>query len=89
MSFPTDKELDDIVALAKKHGAYRVWHNRGNPNNKLYHVRGVVDCWGIVVRTWWKQKRRWHYTVEMAWSLFWDIEIGCLYWGKKIPQEPK
>lgn len=35
----------------------------GNTDNRLYHVRAVVDDSYVVVRSWYRERRRWHYSV--------------------------
>lgn len=42
--------------------SFRVTYGRGNPNNRLWHVRGEVDGRAIV-RSWSTYKVRWHYEV--------------------------
>lgn len=44
----------------------RVYFNEGNINNKLLHVRAIVDGEWVVTKTWQKRRKRWHYAVEHA-----------------------
>ena len=42
----------------------RVWYTKDNPNNRLLHIRAVVDEDWIVFKEWWYSKKRWHYEVK-------------------------
>ncbi len=47
---------------------YRLFYDKGNPNNELVHIRAIVDEEYVVVRYWLRRKRRWCYRVEnMLW----------------------
>lgn len=55
--------------------SYRINYGVGNINNKLIHVRGIVDGDIVVYREWWKSKKYWRYFVnDMLYfdMLFWD-----------------
>ena len=43
---------------------YRIFYNKGNPNNQLIHVRAIVDKEYIVYKTWFKRKQYWRYSVD-------------------------
>jgi len=44
--------------------SFHVYYNKGNRNNRLYHVRAVVDGEQIVTRCWSYIKGRWVYAVN-------------------------
>jgi len=68
MALPLDK-LDDAEAwvsndkIGKK---LRQFYQEGNPNNTLYHIRGVVD--GHLVLRYYRSGKGWKYLCE---SYFW------------------
>ena len=49
----------------------RLYYGEGNPNNRLYHVRAIVDGM-YVLRHWGYRKRQWIYTVESP--LYFQVE---------------
>jgi len=42
----------------------KVFYNKHNVNNKILHVRAIVDEEYIVLKRWSKRKQRWHYSIE-------------------------
>ena len=44
--------------------AVRVFYNPGNINNRLIHIRAIVDEDQVVFRWWSKHKQCWIYQVE-------------------------
>ena len=42
----------------------RIYYGDGNLNNKIIHIRSIVDEEYIVLRTWLKHKKRWSYEVK-------------------------
>lgn len=42
----------------------RQYFNPGNPNNRVEHIRAIVDDDQVVVRWWSKGKQRWVYEVR-------------------------
>lgn len=59
--------------------SFRVNYGRGNPNNRLFHVRGEVDGRAIV-RTWRTDKVSWRYEIWSAVD-FWSRR-DVVRWGK-------
>lgn len=53
-------ELPDWI---KPGASFKLYYNRGNPNNAKYEVRAVVDG-RVVLREWFKEKERWNYSIE-------------------------
>lgn len=53
---PTYRIPEEAVAGV----SFRLIYGPDNPNNALWHVRGLVDG-RAVCRTWLKGKQRWHY----------------------------
>ena len=43
---------------------YRIFFDKGNPNNRTIHIRAIVDEEYYVVRYWGKHKRHWIYQIE-------------------------
>lgn len=43
--------------------SWKIFFNKDNPNNKLIHIRGIVDD-EIVFRSWSTRKQYWFYYVE-------------------------
>lgn len=59
MSESRSERLPDWIAPGK---SFEVFYQQDNPNNTLWHVRGIVD--GLAVcRRWRSAKQRWHYEV--------------------------
>lgn len=54
----------------------RFFYSEGNPNNRLIHIRSIVDGEWIVFRVWSRRKRMWRYQVE-HWYYF---EVSREYW---------
>lgn len=50
----------------------RLSYGEGNPNNKLIHIRAIVDDEWVVFRRW-SHRRGWVYVVEWAYW-FWLLE---------------
>lgn len=54
-----------VVEICKK---YKIFWNENNVNNKIIHVRAIVDGDQVVYKEYWKSKKRWVYFVkEMQW----------------------
>jgi hypothetical protein len=49
------------VEVGKK---YKIYHGKGNPSNRTYHIRGIIDGNQVVARFWSTHKRRWEYNVN-------------------------
>jgi hypothetical protein len=45
---------------------YNFFWNDGNPNNKILHLRGIVDSDVYVFCYWRKSKKYWNYKIESA-----------------------
>lgn len=54
---------------------FRVFYGEGNVNNRVMHVRGVVDGWAVV-RSWSRAKQRWNYTVKHP--VFFAVNEDCI-----------
>lgn len=50
-------------------------YGEGNRNNRLYHVRAIVDD-QYVLRHWSRSKRRWIYTIESLY--FFQLSVQYL-----------
>ena len=47
----------------------RIYHNKKNPNNKLMHIRAIIDDDQVVYRVWNSHKRGWMYAVMSIYLL--------------------
>lgn len=48
--------------------SFRIFWGKGNVNNKIVHVRAIVDEDIVVMMEWQKRRKRWHYAAEtMIW----------------------
>ena len=63
--------MTESVHGIKPGSTYRLYYGANNRNNKLIHVRAIVDGDQIVCRTWSKGKKRWNYYVEDA--IYFDV----------------
>ncbi len=50
-----------IPEVGKK---YRIFYGEGNRNNKVVHIRAIIDNDYFVFRQWFYSKRRWEYFIE-------------------------
>lgn len=64
-------ELDKMLKVGNK---IKVFYNKGNRNNRLYHVRAIMDDEYVVVKTWVRHKKRWAYSVlDLYWfEIHWE-----------------
>ncbi len=53
----------------KKGEKYRIFFDDNNPNNKVIHIRAIVDKEYIVCKQWFKRKKMWRYSVEHIYYL--------------------
>lgn len=60
----------------------KLFYSEGNPNNQLYHVRGIVDDM-LVLKYWLPHKRFWRYTVEHPYFLKFNEEYITYTKGTK------
>ena len=60
--------MPDLDELIKPGSKLYIDYGEGNRNNRLIHIRAIVDDEWVVSRRWLKHKRRWHYEVE---DIFW------------------
>ena len=51
---------------------FRIFYGKRNLNNKTIHIRGIIDYYYVVCRTWSKKKHMWKYSVE---SLYYFKEL--------------
>lgn len=59
----TVKDYNNLPDWVQPGLSYRTNYDEGNPNNRRYHVRGIVDGRAVIC-TWSKCKQRWMYDVE-------------------------
>ena len=67
----SDDLSQEYEALRNKLRPGTSWHlfwGEGNPNNRLIHIRAVVDDMQVVSRYWNRHEQRWVYEVD---SLYW------------------
>ena len=55
---------DGVVGLLRPGNKIRLFYGGKNINNKLIHIRSIVDEDVIVFKTWFKTHQRWHYECE-------------------------
>ena len=60
----------------------------GNHNDRLYHVRGIVDD-NIVVRHWQHSRKRWVYEVFAAWWWWSNSRATSDYYWVVVPKDKK
>jgi hypothetical protein len=53
---------DNVIIELKVGNSYRIFYNKGNPNNMLIHVRAIVDKDYIVTKVW--KNCKWRYRIE-------------------------
>lgn len=60
----------------------RIVHGLKNPNNRLVHIRAVVDE-DYIVYSWWNIGRGWQYKLESIWYFYFCHKDGRLTLEKK------
>ena len=68
-------ELEDMLQPGK---SVRVFYNENNPNNKIKHIRAIVDGEYIVFRVWGENKKQWFYCIEWVYGFYLDWKAGSL-----------
>lgn len=58
---------------------YKIFYNKGNVNNQIIHLRGIIDGDIYVYCYWRKSKRYYDYKVESATYLAMLIKDGHIY----------
>lgn len=53
-----------VIEHVNKNHCLKLFYGKDNPNNKIIHVRGVVDNDKVVFCYWLKHKQYWFYKVE-------------------------
>ena len=73
-------EADDhwfsVKRLIMPGAKLRIDYGEGNLNNKLIHIRAILDDHYIVYRYWLKHKKRWDYVVEWDYWFFLLVKDG-------------
>lgn len=64
-------ELFDYIQPCQK---WRIYYQKGNMNNRLLHVRAIVDDDQIVVRFW--HRLRWVYRLDNIWDFYYSVQGG-------------
>ena len=75
-------ELDKLIQPGSK---LYIDYGEGNRNNRLIHIRAIVDDEWVVSRTWWKSKREWHYDIDHIMRFEMMQEAGNLKTEKPRP----
>lgn len=65
------EKLAKILQLGNK---VKVFINEGNPNNRLIHIRAIVDGDQVVYKYWRKHKQYWQYAVES--TLYFELQYN-------------
>lgn len=69
-------------------GATLRWFwGEGHPNNKVVHIRAIVDDEQVVYR-WWSARKGWVYQIESAYWFWLLDEKGHATVVKRAPKEP-
>lgn len=55
---------EELAKIIKPRNAVKVFINEGNPNNRLIHIRAIVDDDQIVYRYWRYRTQYWQYLVQ-------------------------
>ena len=86
------RHYDACVKLAKetlkKGYSYQLYYNKGNPNNKRFHVRGFIDD-QVCHCVWNKRWKTFRYGVDSLYSIGISIQDGHIRRPKKSPKEWK
>jgi len=77
--------MPDLDELIKPGSKLYIDYGEGNRNNRIIHIRAIVDEEWVVSRTWWKSKRRWHYVIEHILGFEMMQEAGRLKTNKPRP----
>lgn len=70
--------LERVISLLEPGKTLRIFYNKGNVNNKLIHIRAVVDGYTIVFRWWSRKRRNWVYEVEDYYYFYIRFNDGVL-----------
>ena len=54
----------ELRELIKPGNSIQIYFNENNPNNRLIHIRAIVDERYVVFRTWSKHKQDWMYEIH-------------------------
>jgi len=73
-----DNSLKDLLQPGKK---LRIFYNENNINNRIVHIRAVVDDEYIVFKTWSQRQQRWSYQIESDYYFQLLLEEGRLTFG--------
>ena len=77
-----DEFYDRMVALARrkvKEGyTYRIYYNKGNPNNKRIHVRAIIDQHQVVYAKWSKRWQCYRYFCQSLYEFGMMVDDGFL-----------
>jgi len=68
-------QLQEMLVPGKK---LRIFYNKGNINNKVVHVRAIVDDDKVVCRWWHKHQGRWVYDVLDLYKLWLMYDLGVI-----------
>lgn len=56
----------------------KLFINDANPNNKIYHIRAIVDDEYIVYKVWSRSKQRWNYHIDWFYLFEMYLKNGWL-----------
>ena len=62
--------------------SFKVFYGQDNPNNRTYHIRGIVDDY-IICRSWNKHKKQWCYELYSPFLIEFLIKEGAIKRLKK------
>lgn len=72
----TDEQWAELRKLLQPGNKVREFYGEGNLNNRLIHIRSVVDEEYIVFKFWLKRRRVWRYVVEHVWYFIYRHKNG-------------
>ena len=75
---PDKKIVDKLEKLLIPDQKLRIDYGAGNFNNRLIHIRVVVDEHQVVYKTWLKHKKRWSYRVDDTYYFYYLLQGGKL-----------
>jgi hypothetical protein len=68
----------EFLALLAPGVALRLDYGPDNVNNKIRHIRAIVDDDEVVYRVWSYRRQRWAYQVEDRYGLWYEWQHGYL-----------